>query len=511
MRGISSTSSLILADDRRLELDEFVDAVKASRPLTPTKGLLARLDNAYEAACKSADDRPVYGVSTGLGPMASVALSNDSALDLQYNLIRSHACGLGEPLSPDHARGMMLARLHSLTRNRSAVRGALVSHLATLMNEGLVPYVPRKGGVGASGDLVQLAHLGQLVIGEGKCFLHGCQSATVNAYAHVGLEPLPLKFRDGLALVNGTSAMVALGAFVCIDARRLFDLAVAMTCLLVEILETNREAYAEALHESRCHSAQRAVAQRMRVHLRDGARLPPLRSGINLQAPYSLRCAPQILGPFFDVLTFASGVITDELNSACDNPIFDPLTGKALHGGNFHGEGVALALDMLKIAIVKCSLLMERKLNLLLNDAVNQRLPPFLNLGRPGIELGLQGAQFTATSTAAENQTLAGPMSVHTIPSNKDNQDIVSMGSNAAWITAKTLDNAFDVAAVLALASSQAVAAANAEQGLSTASQRLLKIFREVVPPFHEDKSLSVALTYLHEILRAQDNGPFSS
>jgi histidine ammonia-lyase len=466
---------------------------------------LARMDLAFDVARGRAAQADIYGVSTGLGPMVAFDVPSAARRDLQYNLIRSHAAGMGEFLSSELVRGLMLARLQSLTRNRSAVRGSVVAHIAQLMNAGIMPCVPRKGGVGASGDLVQLAHLGMLIIGEGQCQLNEQKLPANEAYAKAGLEPLRLEFRDALALLNGTSAMVSMGALACHYARRLFDCAISHSCILVEILDANQQAYAELLNDAKRHPAQIDVARRMREHLADGVRREVPRSGIQLQAPYSVRCAPQIIGPMYEALDFAERALADELNSASDNPVFDPATGEALHGGNFHGESVALALDVLKIAAVKCSLLMERQLNLLLNDAVNAKLPPFLNLGRLGIELGLQGAQFTATSTAAENQTLAFPASVHSIPSNKDNQDVVSMGANAAWLTMQTIDNSFDIAAILAVALSQAAEAAGAGERLSSTSGMLLAQRREIVPIFRSDVSLSQPLATMSRALKRND------
>jgi histidine ammonia-lyase len=242
------------------------------------------------------------------------------------------------------------------------------------------PCLPRKGGVGASGDLVQLAHMALLVIGEGECWHEERRVATPAAYADTGLQPYKLLFRDGLALLNGTSATVSMGVHACRAARQLFEAAITYSCILVEIVDDSREAYALAVHEAKKHHAQLHVARRMQVHLGEGFRSEKPVARAEMQMPYSLRCVPQIIGPMFDALAFAERALLHELNSASDNPVFDPSTGEALHGGNFHGEAVALAMDVLKISVIKCSLLMERQLNFVLNDRINGKLPPFLNL-----------------------------------------------------------------------------------------------------------------------------------
>lgn len=501
---VIDSRSIELSDRNDLSLADFLRATEQGAPISIEAAVLDRMNAAFEAA-KRAAQANLYGISTGLGPMISVAVPPETAIDLQYNLIRSHAAGMGEPLSIDISKGVMLARLRSLIGNRSAVRGELAIHIARLFNAGLAPFIPRKGGVGASGDLVQLAHLGLLIIGEGACWFKERKLPAAEAYRLVGLEPPRLEFRDGLALVNGTSAMTAMGAKACVYARRLLDCAVDQSCVLAEILDTSLEAYSAPLHEAKRHAAQTDVARRMREHLAHADRGPGSdRAGLALQAPYSIRCVPQLLGPMYDALGFAEGAIIAELNSVSDNPVFDPETGAALHGGNFHGEPVALAMDVLKIAVVKCSLLMERQLNLLLNDAINGKLPPFLNLGRIGVELGLQGAQFTATSTAAENQSLAFPMSLHTIPSNKDNQDIVSMGANAAWMALQVIDNAFDIAAILAVALSQGVEAAGAGARLSSRSRVLIERWREIAPVFQIDTVLSGRLAAMSRLLKGR-------
>jgi histidine ammonia-lyase len=502
---VALASSLELSDRRELSLSDFLRATTETIELSIEPSLLQRMDSAYEAAKRVASHADLYGISTGLGPMISVAVPPEATCDLQYNLIRSHAAGMGEPLSFEVSKGVMLARLQSLLGNRSAVRGDLAAHIARLFNAGLAPFIPRKGGVGASGDLVQLAHLGLLMIGEGQCWFNGQILAAHDAYTLADIKPLDLEFRDGLALVNGTSAMTALGAKACRDARRLLDCAIDHTCLLVEILGASLQPYAASLHAAKQHAAQADVARRMREYFSDAADIHENRRGADLQAPYSVRCVPQVLGPMYEALAFAEKAVVDELNSVSDNPVFDPDTGMALHGGNFHGESVALAMDVLKIAVVKCSLLMDRQLNLLLNDAINGKLPPFLNLGRIGIELGLQGAQFTATSTTAENQSLAYPMSLHSIPSNKDNQDIVSMGANAAWMVLQTIDNAFDVAAILAIALSQALDASGMRETPSSRSRALIERWRTVAPVFGTDAALSERLAAMSRLLRHEN------
>jgi histidine ammonia-lyase len=498
---------LVIGPDRLLSLEDWAEVVDGGRPVAIAPETLAAMDRGFEAASAAAAKDRTYGVGTGFGPMVRVDIPPSEVEALQYNLVRSHAAGLGRPYSPRLSRGILLARLQNLTRGRSGVRGGLAALCAGLLNAQIAPWIPRKGGVGASGDLVQLAHLGLLLIGEGRCWAQGREGDAVTAIAAAGLKPLQLKFRDGLSIVNGTSAMTGQGAAAILAMRRLLDLTLGMSALMAEITGLDPAAYGEGINGAKLHPGQREAASRLRALLEGSVRLGAAHEGEGrpMQEHYSIRCAPQIVGPMLECLGFAGGIVANELNSVNDNPVFDPVTGQALHGGNFHGEYVAFAMDALKISAAKCSMLLERQLNFLLNDAVNCILPPFVNLGRIGIELGMQGAQFTATSTAAENQTLAFPMSLHSISCNKDNQDIVSMGANAAWLALQTLDNAFDVAAIHAVSLSQAVEALGVLDQLSPVGRERVLGWRGIVPVFRKDALTSGMLA---EVATALRGGP---
>jgi histidine ammonia-lyase len=495
---------LTISADRTLSLADWAAVVDGGAELAVEPWTLAAMDRGFEAARARAGQDRTYGVGTGFGPMVRVDIPPGEVEALQYNLVRSHAMGMGRPYSPRLSRGILLARLQNLTRGRSGVRGELAALCAGALNAEIAPLIPRKGGVGASGDLVQLAHLGLLLIGEGPCWQVGRQAEAATALAAAGLTPLQLRFRDGLSIVNGTSAMTGQGAAAVLAMGRLIETALAMTALMAEITGLDPAAFGEGLNGAKRHPGQREAAGRLRDLLEGSSRLGAAHEGEGrpMQEHYSIRCVPQIAGPMIEGLRLAAGIVENELNSVNDNPVFDPESGQALHGGNFHGEYVAFAMDALKIGAAKCSMLLERQLNFLLNDAVNCILPPFVNLGRVGIELGMQGAQFTATSTAAENQTLAFPMSLHSISCNKDNQDIVSMGSNAAWLALQTLDNAFDVAAIHAVTLSQAVEALGVMDALSPASQSRVAEWREIVPVFRTDTLTSGMLAQVATALR---------
>jgi histidine ammonia-lyase len=312
--------------------------------------------------------------------------------------------------------------------------------------------------------------------------------------------PLQIHLREGLALINGTSAMTGVGLVNLIHARKLLNCSIILSAITNELMKSFDDHFSLELNRVKQHTGQSKVAEAMRYVLSDSklVRKRPdhlyhrkMEEAVftdKVQEYYSLRCVPQILGPVHDTLTEVNRVLEDEVNSVSDNPIIDHLHENVYHGGNFHGDYVSLAMDKLKIVITKLSMLSERQLNYLLNDKLNQKLPPFINLGKLGLNFGLQGMQFTATSTTAENQTLSYPMYLHSISNNNDNQDIVSMGCNAALLTRRVIDNSFDVLAVQAIAVVQAIDFLKCQPRISSFTERFYNEMRSLVKPIIEDE-----------------------
>jgi histidine ammonia-lyase len=404
----------------------------------------------------------VYGANTGFGPMAGHRTEGADRAAAQRNLIRSHAVGQGAPIADRFVRATMLARLMSLARGFSGVSAAPVKTLAAFLNAGILPVIPERGSVGASGDLVQLAHVALGLTGEGWCRFRGETVPVAEALAEAGVAPLAPSGREGLALVNGTSAMTGIAACVAADAARAVAAATVLSAWLYEIVGASAEYLAPELHAARPHPGQVAVAAAMRAALGGSTRLSgaPIPGAPDdyrkVQHGYSVRCAPQVLGPVLESVSRAAETVEAELRSTTDNPI--TVTGVGVfHGGNFHGDSVAAASDSIKLGLAKLGLLAERQVALLLDPDQNRlSLPPFLNLGKLGVDLGLQGLQFVATSTAAMGQTLAFPASLHTIPTNNGNQDIVSMGADAALLAARVADGTFHILAIEAFALARA-------------------------------------------------------
>lgn len=487
---------------------EDVVQVARGRMVALSPSALRNARRSKLALDRAAKKNAIYGVTTGFGPMASVLIGAEDLAALQINLVRSHASGAGEPVAEEYVRAAMVVRLNTLLRGLSGVSEPLLMLLRDMLNKGITPLVPARGGVGASGDLIQLSHIALGVIGEGDVYYKGVRCKAADAFARAKLIPHVLQAKEGLALINGTSYMSAIAAFVLKDARALISASLRTGALALEVVEGFSDALAPALHAARPHKSQERIAALLRA-LTAGSKLLSSRAEFMrthtpakkvrtlshaAQDVYSLRCIPQIVGPVLEAYLHARDTVAIELNAVTDNPLVTPR-GAFLHGGNFHGEYVAVAMDTLKISLAKLSMLSERRINFFLNAALNQQFPPFLNLETPGLTLGLQGLQFTATSTAAKNQSLAYPYSLHSTPTNADNQDIVSMGADAAHSALEVSQNTRIVLAAECIVLSQAAATGKAERKLSSAARILLQKIRKQCAVVRTDRPLWDGIT----------------
>ncbi|MDR1860823.1 MAG: aromatic amino acid ammonia-lyase [Bacteroidales bacterium] len=465
-----------------------------------SEDVIRSITECYDFLKGFSSNKIIYGINTGFGPMAQYRIDSSSLVQLQYNIIRSHATGAGRPLPDLYVRAAMLARLGTFMQARSGVHPDLVRLLVSFINCGIYPVVPEHGSVGASGDLVQLAHIALALIGEGDVSWGGRVCSASEALQANGLRPFDIHIREGLSVTNGTSVMSGIGMVNVLYARRLLRWAVTASVLMNEIAASYDDLMSEELNRTKRHIGQCEIARQMRVIARGSACLQKRENKLyanvadgekvfteKIQAYYSLRCVPQVLGPVWEEIEQTMQTVVDEINSACDNPIVDPINHNVYHGGNFHGDYVSISMDTLKIAVVKMTMLAERQLNYLCHDRINNILPPFVNMGTPGLNYGLQATQFTATSTTAENQTLAFPMSVHSIPCNNDNQDVVSMGTNAALLTKTVIDNAFQVMAIHYMALVQAVDCLKIADRLADATKLTYVQIRQLFPCFRED------------------------
>ncbi|ASE63010.1 aromatic amino acid lyase [Chryseobacterium indologenes] len=493
-----------------LELKDFQKIIIENEKIELDESLLSKVDRSYQFLKEFSKNKVIYGVNTGFGPMAQFKISDEDTLQLQYNLIRSHSSGIGIPLPAEEVKACMLARLNTLSLGNSGVHQSVIYLLQELINRDITPLIFEHGGVGASGDLVQLAHLALVLIGEGEVFYKGERKSTQEVFKIESLEPIQVEIREGLALMNGTSVMSGIGIVNAYKANLLTDISIKLSCAINEIVQAYDDHLSEALNGTKRHYGQQKVAERMRAHLADSKLIRKRADHLythfeeqekvfkeKVQEYYSLRCVPQILGPVLDTLEYTEKVLENEINSANDNPIINVEDQHVYHGGNFHGDYISLEMDKLKIVVTKLTMLAERQLNYLLNAKINEILPPFVNLGKLGFNFGMQGVQFTATSTTAESQMLSNPMYVHSIPNNNDNQDIVSMGTNAAVICRKVIENAFEVLAIEAITIIQAIEYLGFQDKVSSSTKGLYDDIRKIIPAFSDDM---VMYPYLEEV-----------
>jgi histidine ammonia-lyase len=441
----------------------------------------------------------VYGVTTGFGSFADVRIPLDRLRDLQLNLLRSHAAGVGAPLGEQETRALLLLRANVLAKGFSGVRLETLELLVEMLNRRLHPVVPSQGSVGASGDLAPLAHLALTLVGEGECFVGERRLPGAEALRAVGLQPLVLEPKEGLALINGTQLMTAVGALAAAEARRLARSADVVGALTLDALEGTDVAFDPRIHAARPHPGQAASARNLRRLLEGSAVRESHRACGRVQDAYSLRCMPQVHGAVRDALEYVVRAHLTEMNSATDNPMVFAETGEILSGGNFHGQPVALAADLLAIASAQLGTISERRTERLVNPALSG-LPAFL-AREGGLHSGLMMAHVTAAALASESKALAHPASVDSIPTSAGKEDHVSMGPTAAWKAARVVANTARVLAVELLAACEALdfrRSLRSSPPLEAVHARV----REQVPHHGQDRVLGPEIEALATVLR---------
>lgn len=484
----------------KLTINQLHDILYRGASLEVPAEEMQTISRCYDFLKDFAEEKIIYGINTGFGPMAQWRVEDKYLEDLQYNIIRSHSTGAGTPLADEYVKAAMVARLGSFVQCKSGVHPEIVKLLVEFVNRDIIPFIPEHGSVGASGDLVQLAHIALCLIGEGKVHYKSEWRPTKDVLNENGLKPLSIHVREGLSATNGTSVMTGVSIVNQLHAENLLHWAVLTSVWMNEIAESYDDMMSVPLNECRRHYGQQQIASEMREIAASSKCLKKREHALydnghkdvtvfhdKVQAYYSLRCTPQILGPILETLDNAHRIIEEELNSACDNPIIDPETANVYHGGNFHGDYISLEEDKVKIALVRLTMTAERQLNYLFHDRINNILPPFLNMGTLGLNYGMQACQFTATSTTAESQTLAMPNYVHSIPNNNDNQDIVSMGTNSALLCKHVVENAYQVMSILVMALAQATDCLNMRGRLSKQTGKVYDEIRELTPTIKED------------------------
>jgi histidine ammonia-lyase len=504
---------MITLGNHDLNLEEIYSILFQKEEIVVSKESMLRVANCHNFLKTFSEDKVIYGINTGLGPMAPYKIAKEDRKQLQYNAIRSHCSGCGEPIPDKFAKAAMLSRLNTQLRAHSGIHPEVIELLALLINRNITAVIPEHGGVGASGDLVQLAHLALTLIGEGEVWYKGEIKPTAEVFKTENIKAAGVHIREGLSLMNGTSVMTGIGAINLMNAYNLLNWSVVASCMINEIVGSFDDHYSNELNILKRHKGQVAIAGFMRNVLATSRRIRKRHEHLfgkefkesiladKVQEYYSLRCVPQILGPIYDTLAFSENVIIAEFNSVNDNPIIDPENENIFHGGNFHGDYVSLEMDKIKTVITRLSMLAERQLNYLLNPRLNDLLPPFVNLGTLGLNFGMQGVQFTATSTVAENQTLSFPNYVHSISCNNDNQDIVSMGTNSALFTKKVVSNTYDVIAIELITLIQAIDYLKCQDKLSDYTSEVYQKLRKIVPAFADDTTKSAEIKRIRKFM----------
>ncbi len=484
--------SLTLAQFRSIVLDReqvTLDSKSRERLLSTRKWI----DKAAQG------EERVYSINTGFGVLSKVTIAREDLDQLQVNLIRSHCAGVGEPHSEIESRSILLLRTNVLAKGFSGVRTEVVDSLVGMLNEGVHPVIPCKGSVGASGDLAPLAHLAAVLIGEGEAQIDGKRMSGAAALKQAGLTPVKLAPKEGLSLINGTQQMTGLGALLLIRAEELADLA-DLTCSasLDGVLGTPR-AYAEWVHRTRPFPGQLESAKKMTAFMQGSEIYQSHKNCDRVQDPYSFRCAPQVHGACRDLFTFVRNTLSIELNAATDNPLVDPNTGEIVSQGNFHGQPIAFALDILGMGISELASVSERRIAKLIDPSYSE-LPCFL-VEKEGLNSGFMIAHVTAAALVAENRLLSHPASTDSIPTNNEKEDHVSMGPTAARKAKVILENAENVLAIEMLCASQALEFRKPLKA-GRGPQWLWKSIREKVPALKVDRVLTPDIEAIAGLIR---------
>lgn len=438
----------------------------------------------------------VYGITTGFGKFSDVMITGKDVTQLQENLIMSHACGMGEPYPVEVVRAMMALRINALVKGYSGIREETLLHLVELVNRGVHPIIPQQGSLGASGDLAPLAHMVLVMLGKGEAEVNGVRMPGAAALASVGLSPIRLQAKEGLALINGTQAMTALLCLALDEARTVLESAEVIAAMTVEALRGIPKAFDPQLHLVRPHPGQQESARRLLQHLQ-GSERTTVQGEIRVQDAYSLRCLPQVHGATRDTLEYVWTTVSRECNSVTDNPVLFSETGDVISGGNFHGQPMAFAADFLAIAIAELGNISERRTERLVNPQLSG-LPGFLT-ENGGLHSGFMITQYVAASIVSENKVLCHPASVDSIPSSANQEDHVSMGTTAARKLRTVVANTAKVLAIEYLAAAQAIEFGKGELGSGT--KRAYETIRQVIPRLREDREMYLDLAKAEDLI----------
>ena len=446
------------------------------------------------------DEKRIYGITTGFGALSDVAISKEDTRQLQKNILMSHSAGVGKPFDEETVRAILALRIKDLARGHSGIRLSTVQQLAALLNWGVWPIIPEKGSVGASGDLAPLAHLALVLLGLGEAFYKGQRLSGRQALSKCGLKPLKLESGEGLALVNGTQVMTAIGGLAVFDGIRLSKLTDIAAAMSLEVLMGSRTEFDPKIHQVRPHPGQAAAADNMARMTQNSEIITSHEDCSRVQDAYTLRCSPQVHGATRDAIRYCLGVIETEMNSATNNPLIFPDADTFLLGGNFHGQPVALAMDFLAMAVAELADISERRIERLVNPKLSG-LPAFL-VNDGGLNSGFMLVQYTAAALVSENKVLCHPASIDSIPTSANKEDHVSMGTISARKCREIVRNAEDVIAIELLCAAQALDLfTNMKPGEGTLAA--YRVIRKTVSHLEKDRILSTDIAAVKQLMRS--------
>lgn len=477
-----------------LKLEDFIAYSRGNYKIKLSKERKEKVLRAENIVKKTLDNKEsVYGINSGFGDLCDILIPKEQTPQLQKNLIMSHACGVGKPLSKETVKGAMLLKINALSKGYSGIRLETLETLIDVYNKGIIPRVPKKGSVGGSGDLVPLAHIALVLIGEGEAIYDGELMPGGEALKKAGIEPVRLSAKEGLSLINGTEVMTSTAALCIYDALKLAktaDIAIAMT---LEALVGSENSFDQKIHEVKPQPGQEESARNVK-RLVEGSEILKQNSP-KLQDAYSLRCAPQVHGAFRHALNYAKNIVGIEMNSITDNPLI--IGDKIISGGNFHGESVSISMNYVGIALSELGNISERRLERMLNPKLSN-LPPFLIL-ESGLNSGLMIAQYTAVSLVSENKKLAYPSGVDSIPLSACHEDHVSMGAGSVKYAKKICKNIEYILGIELMAAAQALEFHAAKKGIGT--ETAYNVIRKYVKPLEKDRILYKDIEKMYELV----------
>lgn len=490
---------MITLTGNSLTLEQMKDILYRSEKVIASEKSMEAAQKSREAVERIvAEGRVVYGITTGFGKFSDVLIDKSNVQDLQLNLIRSHACGVGEPFPEMVAKAMVLLRANALLKGYSGIRPIVIEKLIELVNKDIIPVIPQQGSLGASGDLAPLSHLALVLIGEGEVFYKGNRMESLKALLQERVTPVTLEAKEGLALINGTQAMTAMGVVGYLEAEQLAYESELIASMTIEGLNGIIDAFAEEVHAARGYKQQIETAARIREYLSDSL-LTTMQGELRVQDAYSLRCIPQVHGASWQALDYVKEKLEIEMNAATDNPLIFEDGEKVISGGNFHGQPIAFAMDFMKIAAAELASISERRIERLVNPQLND-LPPFLS-SEPGLQSGAMIMQYAAASLVSENKTLAHPASVDSIPSSANQEDHVSMGTIASRHAYQIIQNTRRVLAIEFICAMQAVEFRGIDK-MGTHTKNFYEKGREQVPSIKQDRVFSMDIEKLADWLK---------